>query len=199
MTTTRWEERIQAWLQWVKPASLFITFPLSFFFPQGQELLGKVGGLHRFMNWDRSLLTDSGGFQMVSLLSLAEITEDGVKFQSPHDGSEMLLTPEKSIELQNTIGADIMMQLDDVVSSLVSGPRVEVLKVKRERKKKRKKKKERKREKECYFSQCCCMLFGALRRFCLLVCLFYAWEFGCHPQNHPWSFSRRPCTARSAG
>ena len=92
----------------------------------GEELLQEVGGLHNFMGWRRSLLTDSGGFQMVSLLQLAEITEDGVTFQSPHnDGTRMLLTPEKSIELQNAIGADIIMQLDDVVSSLVTGPRVE--------------------------------------------------------------------------
>ncbi|KAK7100592.1 queuine tRNA-ribosyltransferase catalytic subunit 1-like [Littorina saxatilis] len=91
----------------------------------GPELLEKAGGLHSFMKWDRALLTDSGGFQMVSLLKLAEITEEGVKFQSPHDGSEMLLTPEHSIEIQNAIGADIIMQLDDVVSSTVSGPRVE--------------------------------------------------------------------------
>ncbi|KAK3087123.1 hypothetical protein FSP39_002020 [Pinctada imbricata] len=91
----------------------------------GPELLEKAGGLHKFMNWDRSLLTDSGGFQMVSLLKLAEITEEGVKFQSPHDGSEMMLTPEHSIEIQNSIGADIIMQLDDVVHSCVTGPRVE--------------------------------------------------------------------------
>ncbi|XP_067662656.1 queuine tRNA-ribosyltransferase catalytic subunit 1-like [Haliotis asinina] len=91
----------------------------------GPELLGKAGGLHKFMNWDRALLTDSGGFQMVSLLKLAEITEEGVKFQSPHDGSEMLLTPEKSIEIQNSIGADIIMQLDDVVHSTTTGPRLE--------------------------------------------------------------------------
>jgi len=58
---------------------------------------------------------------MVSLLQLAEITEEGVTFQSPHDNSSMLLSPEMSIELQNIIGADIMMQLDDVVSSLVTG------------------------------------------------------------------------------
>ena len=64
---------------------------------------------------------DSGGFQMVSLLKLAEITEEGVKFQSPHDGQEMLLTPEKSTEIQNSIGADIIMQLDDVVSSTTKG------------------------------------------------------------------------------
>nr|KAI8748267.1 queuine tRNA-ribosyltransferase-like [Biomphalaria glabrata] len=91
----------------------------------GPELLEKAGGLHNFMKWDRALLTDSGGFQMVSLLKLAEITEEGVKFQSPHDGSEMLLTPERSIEIQNSIGADIIMQLDDVVHSSVSGPRLE--------------------------------------------------------------------------
>eukprot|EP00041_Stephanoeca_diplocostata_P008903 m.133161 g.133161 ORF g.133161 m.133161 type:complete len:413 (+) comp17530_c0_seq2:178-1416(+) len=91
----------------------------------GPELLEKAGGLHKFMGWDRSLLTDSGGFQMVSLLHLAHISEQGVNFRSPHDGSELLLTPEKSIGLQNSIGADIMMQLDDVVSSTTTGPRVE--------------------------------------------------------------------------
>ncbi|KAG0030598.1 hypothetical protein BGZ81_002463 [Podila clonocystis] len=91
----------------------------------GQELLDQCGGAHVFQGWNRNLLTDSGGFQMVSLLKLAEITEDGVQFESPHDGSLMLLTPEHSMSLQNSIGADIMMQLDDVVSSLTTGPRVE--------------------------------------------------------------------------
>ncbi|KAK3727175.1 hypothetical protein QZH41_015194, partial [Actinostola sp. cb2023] len=91
----------------------------------GTDILEKAGGLHGFMNWKRALLTDSGGFQMVSLLKLSEVTEEGVKFQSPHDSKEMLLTPEKSIEIQNTIGADIMMQLDDVISSTTTGPRVE--------------------------------------------------------------------------
>ncbi|KAF9580271.1 hypothetical protein BGW38_003151 [Lunasporangiospora selenospora] len=91
----------------------------------GQELLDTCGGAHKFQGWNRNLLTDSGGFQMVSLLKLAEITEDGVQFESPHDGSLMLLTPEHSMSLQNSIGADIMMQLDDVVSSLTTGPRVE--------------------------------------------------------------------------
>lgn len=91
----------------------------------GVETLKAAGGLHKFMGWDRCLLTDSGGFQMVSLLELAEITEQGVKFNSPFDNSECLLTPEHSIEIQNVIGADIMMQLDDVVSSTTTGPRVE--------------------------------------------------------------------------
>lgn len=90
----------------------------------GDELLKKADGLHEFMRWDRALLTDSGGFQMVSLMKLSEVTEDGVSFQSPRDGSMMLLTPERSIELQNAIGADIIMQLDDVVPTLSQGPRV---------------------------------------------------------------------------
>lgn len=63
----------------------------------GIETLKAAGGLHKFMGWDRCLLTDSGGFQMVSLLELAEITEQGVKFNSPFDNSECLLTPEHSI------------------------------------------------------------------------------------------------------
>jgi len=84
-------------------------------------LLEKCGGLHEFMQWKGNILTDSGGFQMVSLLKLAEITEQGVEFEDPKQpGSRMLLTPEKSIESQNQIGADIMMALDDVISSTVT-------------------------------------------------------------------------------
>jgi len=87
------------------------------------EVLRDLGGLHTFMNWKRNILTDSGGFQMVSLLSLAEITEEGVTFDSPFskdkDNPErMLLRPEDSIRHQNEIGSDIMMALDDVVSSV---------------------------------------------------------------------------------
>lgn len=66
--------------------------------------LEKVGGLHNLMNWKKNILTDSGGFQMVSLLDFANITEEGVNFISPHDGTEMLLTPEYSMQIQNTIG-----------------------------------------------------------------------------------------------
>ncbi|KAI9136605.1 tRNA-guanine(15) transglycosylase-like protein [Paraphysoderma sedebokerense] len=92
----------------------------------GQELLDQVGGLHKFMNWNRGMLTDSGGFQMVSLLSLSTITESGVEFESPYqDGTRDLLTPEKSIQLQNSIGADIIMQLDDVVNPLSPRERIE--------------------------------------------------------------------------
>jgi len=91
----------------------------------GTKLIDEMGGLHTFMNWKRNLLTDSGGFQMVSLFDLAEITEEGVHFQSPVDGSQLLLTPEMSMQFQNEIGADIMMALDDVCSSTTVGPRVE--------------------------------------------------------------------------
>ncbi|KAK6065857.1 queuine tRNA-ribosyltransferase [Seiridium cupressi] len=81
----------------------------------GQEAIEAIGGAHKLQGWDHNILTDSGGFQMVSLLSLATITEEGVRFLSPHDRTPMLLTPEHSISLQNTIGSDIMMQLDDVL------------------------------------------------------------------------------------
>lgn len=91
----------------------------------GQEVLDQVGGAHKLQSWNRNILTDSGGFQMVSLLKLATITEEGVNFLSPHDGTPMLLTPEHSISLQNSIGSDIIMQLDDVIATLTTGPRVE--------------------------------------------------------------------------
>jgi len=78
------------------------------------EVIDHLGGIHEFTQWKRNFLTDSGGFQMVSLLKLAKITEEGVTFRSPIDGRPSLLTPEESIRFQNEIGADIIMQLDDV-------------------------------------------------------------------------------------
>lgn len=91
----------------------------------GGHIVREMGGIHDFMNWPRGVLTDSGGFQMVSLSRFSHVTEEGVRFQSPVDGTEMLLTPEKSISIQNDIGADIIMALDDVVPSTMVGPRVE--------------------------------------------------------------------------
>ncbi|PXF49846.1 Queuine tRNA-ribosyltransferase catalytic subunit 1 [Gracilariopsis chorda] len=91
----------------------------------GGSVVRHHGGVHNFMNWPRAVLTDSGGFQMVSLLRFSTVTERGVHFQSPVDGTEMLLTPEKSIAIQNDIGADIIMALDDVVPATTTGPRVE--------------------------------------------------------------------------
>ena len=91
----------------------------------GTETLDLFGGLHQYTGWSGNILTDSGGYQMVSLLKLAKFTEQGVEFESPVDGSKMLLTPEESIRIQNSIGSDIMMALDDVVSPLSGYERLE--------------------------------------------------------------------------
>lgn len=90
----------------------------------GIKVLDEVGGAHKFQGWNRNLLTDSGGFQLVSLSKFTNITEDGALFASPFNGEPTMLTPEESISIQHSIGADIIMQLDDVVSSLTVGPRV---------------------------------------------------------------------------
>ncbi|MCH7542954.1 MAG: tRNA-guanine transglycosylase, partial [Proteobacteria bacterium] len=79
----------------------------------GAELIAKLGGLHRFMNWRRPILTDSGGFQVMSLAKFREITDGGVVFQSHLDGSRHELTPERAIEIQHQLGADISMVLDE--------------------------------------------------------------------------------------
>lgn len=79
----------------------------------GSELVDEMGGLHEFMQWDAPILTDSGGFQVFSLTDIRDINEDGVKFRSHIDGSEHMLSPERSIEIQNQLGADIIMAFDD--------------------------------------------------------------------------------------
>jgi len=79
----------------------------------GHETIQKMGGLHRFMNWPDPILTDSGGFQVYSLSALRKITPDGVMFRSHIDGSKHFLTPQKAIEIQEALGSDIMMCLDD--------------------------------------------------------------------------------------
>jgi queuine tRNA-ribosyltransferase len=79
----------------------------------GMDLMKEAGGLHNFMNWDRPILTDSGGFQVMSLSGLRKITREGVRFQSHIDGSYHMFTPEKVMEIQNTIGADIIMSFDE--------------------------------------------------------------------------------------
>ena len=82
----------------------------------GAERVAKLGGLHKFMNWPHPILTDSGGFQVMSLANLRKLTEEGVTFQSHIDGSRHVLTPERSVEIQNLLGSDIVMQLDECVS-----------------------------------------------------------------------------------
>ena len=81
----------------------------------GCEVIGRFAGLHQFMHWDGPILTDSGGFQVFSLAKLATISEEGVTFQSHLDGSSHLLTPGKVIDIQNCLGADIIMCLDDCI------------------------------------------------------------------------------------
>ena len=79
----------------------------------GEELVAEMGGLHKFMGWSGPILTDSGGFQVFSLSKLRKMTEEGVTFQSPYDGSRAFLSPERSIEVQSRLGVDIMMCLDE--------------------------------------------------------------------------------------
>jgi len=79
----------------------------------GVEIIRKAGGLHKFMSWDRGILTDSGGFQIFSLAQFRKISKDGVKFQSHIDGSYHFFTPESIIEIQRILGSDIMMCLDE--------------------------------------------------------------------------------------
>ncbi len=81
----------------------------------GAERIARLGGLHRFMNWPYPILTDSGGFQVMSLAALRRIDENGVTFQSHVDGSTHRMSPERSIEIQGLLGADIQMQLDECV------------------------------------------------------------------------------------
>ena len=79
----------------------------------GAERVAKLGGLHKFMHWDRPILTDSGGFQVMSLAKIRRITEEGVTFQSHIDGTKIKLTPERAIEIQCLLGSDIQMVLDE--------------------------------------------------------------------------------------
>ncbi|HHV98530.1 MAG TPA: tRNA guanosine(34) transglycosylase Tgt [Clostridiaceae bacterium] len=81
----------------------------------GQDIVREAGGLHKFINWDRPILTDSGGFQVFSLSNLRDIKEDGVIFRSHIDGSKHMFTPEKAVEIQTDLGSDIMMAFDECV------------------------------------------------------------------------------------
>ncbi len=79
----------------------------------GAERIARLGGLHKFMGWERPILTDSGGFQVMSLSKLRKITEDGVRFRSHIDGTEEFLSPERAMEIQRLLGSDIQMVLDE--------------------------------------------------------------------------------------
>jgi len=94
-------------------ANLILANTYHLYLRPGDELIADQGGLHNFMQWNKPILTDSGGFQVFSLAEMRKIDEDGVKFKSYLDGSQHYLTPEKSIKIQENLGADIIMALDE--------------------------------------------------------------------------------------
>ena len=94
-------------------AQIILANTYHLYLRPGHELVKEAGGLHQFMNWDRPILTDSGGFQVFSLSGLRKITEEGVTFHSHLDGSKHLFTPEKVMEIEEALGADIIMAFDE--------------------------------------------------------------------------------------
>ena len=96
-------------------AQIILSNTYHLYLRPGSKLIREAGGLHKFMNWDRAILTDSGGFQVFSLGDLRKITEEGVEFKSHLDGSKHFLSPEKVMEIENDLGSDIMMAFDECV------------------------------------------------------------------------------------
>jgi len=94
-------------------AQIILSNTYHLYLRPGHDIVKEAGGLHKFMNWNKPILTDSGGFQVFSLGKMRKITEEGVKFQSHIDGSRHMLSPEKSIEVQHALGSDIMMAFDE--------------------------------------------------------------------------------------
>lgn len=94
-------------------AQIILSNTYHLYLRPGEKLVEKAGGLHGFMNWDRAILTDSGGFQVFSLSELRDIKEEGVTFKSHIDGSKHFISPEKAIEIENALGADIIMAFDE--------------------------------------------------------------------------------------
>jgi queuine tRNA-ribosyltransferase len=94
-------------------ASVILGNTYHLYLRPGHSIINRLGGLHRFISWDRPILTDSGGFQVFSLTSLRKMNEEGVEFQSHIDGSTHFLSPEKSMEIQAALGSDIVMALDE--------------------------------------------------------------------------------------
>lgn len=94
-------------------AQIILSNTYHLFLRPGQNIVAKAGGLHRFMNWDRPILTDSGGFQVFSLSDIRKIKDEGVEFSSHLSGEKHFITPERAVEIQNDLGADIMMAFDE--------------------------------------------------------------------------------------
>ena len=104
---------------------LILSNSYHLFLRPGHELIAEMGGLHRYMSWPGAILTDSGGFQVFSLAKLCEVTDDGVTFRSHLDGASHHLTPERAIEIQEALGADIIMAFDECVALPCSRPKAE--------------------------------------------------------------------------
>ncbi len=94
-------------------AQIILSNTYHLFLRPGHDIVREAGGLHRFMNWDRPILTDSGGFQVFSLSEMRKITEEGVEFRSHLNGDKLFISPEKAMEIQNSLGADIIMAFDE--------------------------------------------------------------------------------------
>jgi queuine tRNA-ribosyltransferase len=94
------------------PSNILLSNTYHLYIRPGTKILEEAGGLHKFMNWNQIILTDSGGYQVYSLQGMRKITDDGVTFQSHLDGSKHHFTPEKVVDIQRSIGSDIMMMLD---------------------------------------------------------------------------------------
>lgn len=94
-------------------AQIILSNTYHLFLRPGHDIVRNAGGLHKFMNWDRPILTDSGGFQVFSLSEMRKITEEGVHFRSHLNGDKKFLSPEVAMEIQNALGSDIMMAFDE--------------------------------------------------------------------------------------
>lgn len=94
-------------------AQIILSNTYHLFLRPGEEIIKNAGGLHKFMNWDKPILTDSGGFQVFSLSKLRKISDEGVEFASHISGEKMFITPEKCMQIQNDLGSDIIMQFDE--------------------------------------------------------------------------------------
>ncbi|MDE6060537.1 MAG: tRNA guanosine(34) transglycosylase Tgt [Clostridia bacterium] len=104
-------------------AQILLSNTYHLYLRPGHELIERAGGLHKFMNWDGAILTDSGGFQVFSLSSLNKVTDDGVEFNSFLDGSKHFFSPEKSMEVQRALGSDIVMAFDECTPADISHDR----------------------------------------------------------------------------
>ena len=94
-------------------AQIMLSNTYHLYLRPGEDLIKEAGGLHKFMNWNKPILTDSGGFQVFSLGKLRKLTEEGARFQSYLDGSRHIFTPEKAIQVEQDLGADIIMAFDE--------------------------------------------------------------------------------------